>query len=258
VSPDPELFLNRVDLLGAYSMIEPLFIATDRDGQAAYTPMGQRHVRLLEAYATHIGRLAGPLSDDCARFRPVAGAYSPYGVLYGFSTDLLEHMAFKTLQSDTATAYSLEDVFASGDAHTLAWVSGWRKLPHLSPDVQRLFDYPQQFAEDVFERIVRALQRRASGDGATVVTPTGRFVATPPNPSAGSVTAMVPDERQLLSDRREGKYLVCYQTPGGWAAISKSVLTDVLGAGRDASVADLPPAAFGALTLACPGLVATP
>ncbi len=33
VSPDPELFLNRVELLGAYSMIEHLFITTDRDGQ---------------------------------------------------------------------------------------------------------------------------------------------------------------------------------------------------------------------------------
>jgi hypothetical protein len=48
ISPDPELFLNRIDLLGAYSMIEHLFITTDRDGQAVYTPMGRRHVRLLQ------------------------------------------------------------------------------------------------------------------------------------------------------------------------------------------------------------------
>ena len=34
ISPDPELFLNRVELLGAYSMIEHLFITTDRDGHA--------------------------------------------------------------------------------------------------------------------------------------------------------------------------------------------------------------------------------
>src|SRR5262245_42772786 len=50
ISPDPELFVNRVELLGAYSMIEHLFVATDRDGQAAYTPMGQRHVGLLNEY----------------------------------------------------------------------------------------------------------------------------------------------------------------------------------------------------------------
>ena len=43
----------------------------------------------------------------------------------------------------------------------LAWVSGWRKLPHLTQDVNKQFDYPQQFAEDVFDRIERALRRRA-------------------------------------------------------------------------------------------------
>ena len=47
VSPDPELFLNRLDLLGPYSMIEHLFIATDPDGHVVYTPMGRRHVRLV-------------------------------------------------------------------------------------------------------------------------------------------------------------------------------------------------------------------
>jgi hypothetical protein len=47
ISPDPDLFVNRVELLGAYSMIEPLFVTTDGDGQAVYTPMGRRHVQLL-------------------------------------------------------------------------------------------------------------------------------------------------------------------------------------------------------------------
>src|SRR4029079_15617627 len=81
ISPDPELFLNRVELLGAYSMIEHLFITTDRDRHAVYTPMGQRHVRLLQEYEARIGRLSKPLYYDCPRFRPVAGGYSPYGVL---------------------------------------------------------------------------------------------------------------------------------------------------------------------------------
>ena len=56
ISPDPELFLNRVELLGAYSMIERLFITTDRDGHAVYTPIGTRHVQLLQEYETRIGR----------------------------------------------------------------------------------------------------------------------------------------------------------------------------------------------------------
>ena len=74
ISPDPELFVNRVELLGAYSMIEHLFITTDRDGHAAYTPMGQRHVQLLQEYEARIDRVSKPLSDDCPHFRPVAGS----------------------------------------------------------------------------------------------------------------------------------------------------------------------------------------
>src|SRR5438874_13564108 len=46
ISPDPELFLNRLDLLGPYSMIEHLFLTTARAGQVVYTPMGRRHVQL--------------------------------------------------------------------------------------------------------------------------------------------------------------------------------------------------------------------
>ena len=116
ISPDPELFLNRVELLGAYSMIEHLSITTDRDGRVVYTHMGRRHVQLLQEYEARIGRVSKPLSDDCPHFRPVAGAYSPYGVLYGFSSNLIEHMALKTLQPDAVKPFSLEEVFVGGDA----------------------------------------------------------------------------------------------------------------------------------------------
>ena len=47
IAADAELFVNRVALLSAYSMIEYLFITTNRDGQLGYTPMGQRHVQRL-------------------------------------------------------------------------------------------------------------------------------------------------------------------------------------------------------------------
>ena len=280
-SPDPELFLNRVELLRAYSMIEHLFITTDRDGQAVYTPMGQRHVHLIQEYEARIGRLAKPLYDDCSHFRPTAGACSPYGVLYGFSTDLVEHMALKTLQPDAVTRFSLEDVFVDGDANgdKLAWVSGWRKLPHLKPEVATQFDYPQQFAEDVFDRIEHALHRRVSGGEANAVVQTGSLFVLPEDDRAGdSKASLIPDlpvqyirssdmqlvaahkadscaETQLLSDRREGKCVLSYQTPGGWVAITKSILTDVLGEGRDVKIGGLPPVAPGVLTLMCPGLV---
>jgi hypothetical protein len=281
VSPDPELFLNRVELLGAYSMIEHLFIATDRDGQAVYTPMGRRHVRLLQDYEARIGRVATWLCDDCPPFRPVAGAYSPYAALYGFSSDLVEHMAFKTLQPDAVTRFGLEDVFVGGDAQSgkLAWVSGWRKLPHLTREVQRLFDYPQQFAEDMFERIERALRVYASDDRANVVARTGRLLILSENDRQDdSKASRIPDlpvryigssdmqlvaahkaesrdEAQLLSDRQEGRCLLSYKSPGGWVAISKAILTDVLGAGHDVKIVGLPPVSAGVLKLMCPRLL---
>jgi hypothetical protein len=284
VSPDPELFLNRVELLGAYSMIEHLFITTDRVGHAVYTPMGRRHVRLLQEYEARIGRVSKPLYDDCRHFRPVDGAYSPYGALYGFSSNLLEHIAFKTLQPDAVTHFSLEDVFVDGDANgdKLAWVSGWRKLPHLTREVEAQFDYPQQFAKDMFDRIEHALRRRVSGGEANAVVQTGRlFVLSGDDLQADSRASLIPDlpvryigssdmqlaaahkadyydEPRLSSDRREGRCVLSYRTPGGWVAITKTILTEVLGAGRDVKIVGLPAVAVGVLMLMCPNLVILP
>jgi hypothetical protein len=279
VSPDPELFLNRVALLGAYSMIEHLFTTTDGDGHAVYTPMGQRHVQLLQEYEARIARVAKPLYEDCQHFRPAAGSYSPYGVLYGFSSDLVEHMAFKTLQPDATTRFGLEDVFVGGDADKLAWVSGWRKLPHLTREVTKQFDYPQQFAEDLFDRLERALRRRGSDGEGNGAAQTGRlFIASGDALPADSKVALIPDlpvryirssdmqivaagkadsydEPRLLSDRREGRCVLTYKTPGGWVAIAKTFLTEVLAEARDVKIVGLPPVAVEVLTLMCPDLV---
>jgi hypothetical protein len=240
-------------------MIEHLFITTDRDGRVVYTPMGRRHVRLLHDYETRIGRVSKPLSDDCPRFRPVEGAYSPYGVLYGFSSHLIEHMALKASQPDAVTHFSLEDVFAGGDADKLAWVSGWRKLPHLQREATKLFDYPQQFAEDIFDRMEQALGRRASDGEANAGGPTGRlFILHADDRQTDSKVSVVPegyDEGQLLGDRREGRCLLSYEAPDGWVAIKKTLLTEVLGAGHDVKIVGLPPVAAEVLKLMCPNLV---
>ncbi len=281
ISPDPELFVNRIDLLGAYSMIEHLFVTTDRDGHAVYTPMGRRHVGLLQEYAASIGRLAAQLYDDCSHFRPVAGAYSPYGVIYGFSSNLIEHMALKTLQPDAVTHFTVEDVFADGDAEKLAWVSGWRKLPHIDQEVQRRFDYPQQFAEEIFARIEQALRRGAGSREANAAARTGRLLILPGDDAPGSKASAIPelppryigssdaqivaaqkaqpyDEARLLRDRQEGMLAVSYKTSGGWVGITKDFLTDVLGAGRDAKIVGLPGVAGETLRLMCPHLTLDP
>jgi hypothetical protein len=280
ISPDPELFVNRVELLGAYSMLEHLFITAGDDGRSVFTPMGQRHVQLFHEYKARLGRVSKPLADDCSRFRPIDGTYSPYGVLYGFTANLIEHMAFKTLQPDALIHFSLEDVFTKDDGNgdKLAWVNGWRKLPHLTREVAAQFDYPQQFADDAFDRIDRAWHTRVSNDEANAVVPTGRLFLLPAdNPQAASETSIPDlephyvrtsdqqlvaaqqaeayDETQLLTDRREGTFLLSYRTSGGWVAISKALLTEVLGAGLDVKIVGLGPEAAGALKLMCPSLV---
>lgn len=278
VSADPELFLNRLDLLGPYSMIEHLFLATDRDRRATYTPSGERHVRLIEEYRARIGRVSRPLLEDCPRFRPAAGGYSPYGVLFGFSSNLLEHMALKTLTPDAATGFALEDVFADGDVRKLAWVSGWRKLPHIPRDVAKLFEYPQEFAERIFERIEQALQRAVAGVESNAAAGGRLFLVPADAQSEDSSTAEIPelptryfrssdpqivaarkaepcDAAPLLRSRFEGEFLLSYETPGGWMAITKDVLTEVVGAGRDVKIVGWPDEAAAMLRLMCPHLV---
>src|SRR6185369_392904 len=158
-----------------YSMIEHVFIVRDKAGHVAYSPLGQRHVRLLKEYGALINRLrARLLRDDFPRFRPVDGGCSPYGVIFGLPSNLIEHMALKAMQHDAETRFSLEDVFlddvfedADTSAAKLAWVNGWRKLPHVDREVQRMYDYPQQFAEEIYNRIGSEL----GGTGST----TGRL-----------------------------------------------------------------------------------
>jgi hypothetical protein len=286
ISPDPELFLDRLDLLGPYSMIEYLFITTDRDGHVVYTPMGRRHVQLFQEYEARIRRLSKPLYDDFQHFRPVDGAYSPYGVLFGFSSNLFEHMALKTTQLDAVTRFSLEDVFTDGEADKLAWVSGWRKLPHIKREMAKLFEYPQQFAEDIFARIELALRRCVSGcvsnSEANAPVPIGRlFILPGEDLPEDTKVSQIPDlavqyirssdmqivaadkadsydQTNLLLERLEGEFVLSYETSGGWVAITKDILTEVLGSGHDVKIVGLPREAAGVLKLMCPNLVILP
>ena len=308
ISADPELFLNRVDLLSAYSMIEHVFIAPKateeaREGPIAYSPLGERHVQLLKEYGALMNRLIQPLRDDFPRFRPVDGGYSPYGVVFGLPSHLIEHMALKALEHDAETRFSLEDVFDDGeggddDTHAakLAWVNGWRQLPHIDREVQRLYDYPQQFAEDIYGRIESEISEAspalseaslttprdsnaapcgrsrtgrlyiASGDdpGVDLEKPDSKASAIPELPARyfGSTDRQIVaahkaepyDRAQLLAARREGHFLVSYETPGGWIAIKKDLLTEVLGVGRDARIVGLPLEAAQVLRLMCADL----
>jgi hypothetical protein len=289
ISADPQLFVNRPGLLSAYSMIEHVFIATDREGHVAYSPAGRRHVELLKEYGALMGRLIESLRDDFPRFRPVAGGCSPYGVISGLPSHLIEHMALKALQHYAETRFSLEDLFVEGviddggaSAAKLAWVNGWRKLPHVDREVQRLYEYPQQFAEDVYNRTAAELSRRdskaetcdGSRTGCLYIVSGGEIASKAPaipelparyfhssdrqfvaSRHSQAHNAELYDRAQLLAGRREGHFLVSYETPGGWIALRKELLTEVLGAGRDARITGLPLKAAQVLRLMCTDLV---
>jgi hypothetical protein len=261
IAADPELFLNRVDLLSAYSMIEQVFIATDGEGQVVYSSLGQRHVRLLKEYAALLDRLAPSLREDVPRFQPVDGGFSPYGVIFGLPTSLIEHMALKALQHDAETRFSLEDLFTdtNDDEAKLAWLNGWRNLPHIDREVQRLYLYPQKFAEDIYHRIGYELNRRDSNDirtgrlriaaGDDSETDVKEYVVSSDKQIVAAREAEPYDQEQLLRERQEGIFLVSYETPRGWIAIQKELLTEVVGEGRDARIAGLPPHAVQVLRL---------
>jgi len=269
VSADPELFLNRVDLLRAYSMIEHVFIAPN---PVVYSPLGEQHAQLLNEYRVLIARLIKPLRDDFRRFKPVDGGCSPYGFIFGLPSHLIEHMVLKALQPDAETRFSLEDVFDDRDTSPakLAWVNGWRKLPHIDRKVQRLYDYPQQFAEDIYGRIEHELTRRCdelktgrlyivSGDDpepdpSAIPDLPSRYFCSSDRQSVAAHKAEPYDTAQLLAGRREGHFLVSYQTPDGWMALKKDLLTEVLAAGRDAKIVGLPLDAAQVLRLMCANL----
>jgi len=238
-------------------------------------------VQLLKEYGALIDRLIKSLRDDFPRFRPVDGGCSPYGVIFGLPSHLIEHMALKALQHDAETRFSLEDVFDDGDTNAakLAWVNGWRKLPHIDREGQRLYDYPQQFAEDVYDRIESELRRRDSNAEACDGSRTGHlYIVSGDDPETDSKASTIPDlparyfgssDRQIVAahkaepydlaqlrhERQEGHFLVSYETPGGWIALKKDLLTEVLGVGRDARIVGLPLDAAQVLRLMCTDLV---
>ena len=152
------------------------------------------------------------------------------------------------------------------------------KLPHIKAEVQKLFDYPQPFAEEIFNQIERALHRcvaDANAHGAAQQTgrlliPEAkshtdpgalpvpdlplRYIGSSDSQLIAAHKARAYDERQLLHDRQEGMFMVSYQTSGGWVAISKDILTECLGGGHDLTITGLPASAAGVLRLMCPGL----
>lgn len=60
---------------------------------------------------------------------------------------------------------------------------------------------------------------------------------------------------QILIDRNEGRFLASAEIDGKWFAVSKTVLTGILGQGHDAVASDVPGPVIDILTVVCGELI---
>jgi hypothetical protein len=82
-----------------------------------------------------------------------------------------------------------------------------------------------------------------------------RYVQSSDKELVAARNAEACDQAQLEKERVEGFFVVSYESAGGSVAITKDLLTEVLGAGRDAKLAGLPGLAIERLRLMCRDLV---
>ncbi|HEU4936906.1 MAG TPA: hypothetical protein VFT39_10665 [Vicinamibacterales bacterium] len=278
LSADPELLLTRFDLLGPAAMIEEVFIERE-DGRAAYSAFGSSHLHMLSRYRELIGALATQLKEDASRLEPSCGLYSPFGIVYGFCGDILSNMAISRLVSQNTSSLTLEDMFSSDGSleGKLSKAREWEALPRHSAERAR-FEHSTEWAAKIFSRLMTALDARAShGDALNasglhrarlfvvqeghVAQAAHDFVANAVSAQEHCVTsdlkralatgATAFPRSQILSDRKEGRFLASVESEGKWFAVSKVLLTVCLCQGKDAVITDVPAAVIDVLRLTC-------
>jgi hypothetical protein len=69
------------------------------------------------------------------------------------------------------------------------------------------------------------------------------------------LTSDAAPNRQILTDRNEGRFLASAESGGKWFGISKNILTLCTSQGRDALMTRVPSSVIEVLALTCPRLV---
>jgi hypothetical protein len=280
MSADPELLVTRLDLLGAYTGIEALFVEGG-ETPIRHTATGQRHRQLLERYRQSIGELASALIEDARTFDPRNAAFSPYGISYGFCSDLLSNMALDALASQPSRGVSLEDIFDSRGApeRKRLRADGWANLPKRQGERDH-FDHSLEWAAEMFTRLMEGLAARAAqpsapnastfadakvivtasvadGDSVTIAdaVPASCYCLTSDVDRAMTSEAILQPPSQIMLDRDEGRFLASAETEGKWLGVSKLLLTMLTSRGKDALLPGLPIAIVERLRLTCPDLL---
>ncbi len=290
LSGDPELLLLRHDLLGAYAMIENLFIETDSKGDVHFTAMGEVHFAEINSYKNRLKSCGASLLEKYQRFNPAFYAYSPFGNLYTFASGFLDGMAERALFPVEVSGYSLEDAYRnSKEDRLLAWAHSWsrefswvRPVPLLMRDRYR---YSSEYAQSIFNRTAQALEEFGkvprmhlpgksqgryyvvSGENVTsqlmenyALPPAAairqeNLITTNPNPRIGSmITSKVAFEEM----RDQGFLMVAYLFEGEWYGISKVYLSEGIAQGRDVVVSGIHPTGIKLLLKAFPEIIVLP
>ena len=242
--------------------------------------MGEEHLELLARYGELIRRLAESLKTDAMQFEPSRDAYSPLGLVYGFCADILSSMAQDALSSQRPDGLSLEDLFVSGAALAgRARVEGWAGLSHGDAASQPI-EHSPEWAELMFDRLAHALDARTRSADANAsarasarlfIAPASLTTASPPEGVApvsaqehfvtSDINLALPTgatafpRSQIVSDRREGRFLASAEINGTWFAVAKVVLTTCTSQGKDAMITGVPDAVIDVLRLTCPELL---
>jgi hypothetical protein len=280
LSADPELLLVRLDILAPSTMIEDVFLERGPDGSLAYHEFGRDHVDALRRYAQLIDDVAAALKADASTLNPAHAVYSPFAITYGFCADVVSNMALDALHAQPTFGLSLEDMFR-GDSRLddkRARACGWEALPTQKGEYEH-FGHSIDWAATIFDRVMGGLAaREARPSVANASTfPDTQLIVFPENSSPkSSATDPSPDnaraqehcvtsdlklalasgatafpKSQILSDRKEGRYLASAESNGHWFAVSKVLLTMCLCQGKDASITDVPVAVLDILRLTC-------
>ena len=178
-------------------------------------------------------------------------------------------MVMATLDRQLAPGLSLEDLFVT-------------RVDPESRLAREPFEYSPDWAGLVFQRTVAALEVRACSTEANASTVTGaRMFVVPRGRKVESLVEKLPDgtvpaqqhcltsdvnralemgttafpKSQILGDRNEGRFLASAEIDGKWFAVSKTILTEVIGQGLDALIVDVPEPVIDVLQVTCPGLM---
>ncbi len=281
LSADPELLLTRLDLLGPSTMIEDLFIDRGEDGRPRHTSMGEVHRQVLARFGELIARTAESLKQDAVLLDPAQAAYSPLGVVYGFSADIFSNMVLNTLCSPSSTDLSLEDTLTSRGRleQKRTQAQEWQRLPKAEGE-RDPFEHSTEWAAQMFARLFKALEARVAHptepnassyrQARLYVVPRGVTIDALPVDAlpAGIVSAQehcltsdfarardtgatALSRSRLATDRAEGRFLASANVDGDWFGVSKVPLTLYVSQGKDALIRDLPSALIDVLRLVC-------